>query len=185
MQLKIPVHVGGLSALSFHGVAHYLRLGRENLFLFSQTGVWVPKWFNEFDWGRGIRVVKTSFLPGELGIKTYQYQGAEIRYSTVERAILEALYLAPNEIDIMECYQIVQGLYNLRPNLVQTLLEECISIKVKRLFLFMADKAKLPVLKHLELQKIDLGKGDRSIVDHGKYDSKYRLILPSELIKDV
>lgn len=183
-QLKLPVHVGGLSALSFHGVTHYLRLGKEPLFLFVPLAVYLPKWFKEYDWGRPIVVVRTSFLPQDVGIKPYQEQNIEIKYATVERALLELLYLAPKQVDILECYQIVEGLQNMRPSMLQTLLEECSSVKVKRLFLFMADKAQLPAMKHLNLKKIDLGKGDRSIVKHGKYDSKYKLVLPEELAKN-
>jgi hypothetical protein len=43
---------------------------------------------------------------------------------------------------MVECYQILEGLANLRPKILQELLESCNSIKVKRLFLFMASKAK-------------------------------------------
>ena len=53
---------------------------------------------------------------------------------------------------------------------------------VKRLHLFMADKANLPVMKHLKLDNVDLGKGDRSIVQHGQYNAKYGLTLPKELL---
>tara|TARA_R110002110_G_scaffold415807_1_gene656422 strand:- start:37620 stop:38399 length:780 start_codon:yes stop_codon:yes gene_type:complete len=183
-QLHLPIHVGGLSALSFHGVAHYMRLGREKLYLFSSPDKHLPKWFSDYDWEQPIVVVKTAFLPAEIGIKPYQYQSIQINHATVERAVLELLYLTPKQIDILECYQIIEGLHNLRPSLLQTLLEECTSVKVKRLFLFMADKAQLPVMKHLNLQKIDLGKGDRSIVSNGQYDSKYKLVLPSELVKN-
>lgn len=181
-QLNLPVHLGGLSALSFHGVSHYVRLGKEPLFLFTPTEAHLPKWFCTHDWGRSVNIVKTNFLPKEIGIKTYRDDNFELKYASVERAILELLYLAPKKIDLVECHQIMIGLQTLRPDLVQTLLEECHSVKVKRLFLYMADAARLPVMKHLNLEKIDLGKGERSIVSHGKYDSKYRLMLPNELI---
>lgn len=184
VQLEIPVHVGGLSALSYHGVSHYLRLGKEPLFLFVPPAIHLPKWFNNYDWGRVMVVVRTSFLPQAAGIKSYQEQNIKINYAIVERAVLELLYLAPKQIDILECYQIVEGLHNLRPNLLQTLLEGCSSVKVKRLFLFMAEKAQLPAMKYLNVEKIDLGKGDRSIVKHGKYDSKYQLVLPEELVNN-
>lgn len=183
-QLGISIHIGGLSALSFHGVTHYVRFGKENLFMFLPTAEHLPKWFHEYDWGTSITVVKTEFLPQEVGIKTFQEINLEISYASIERAVLELLYLAPKQIDLIECYQIVEGLYNLRPSVMQTLLEECTSVKVKRLFLFMADKAKLPIMKYLNIEKINLGNGDRSIIAHGKYDSKYKLVLPEELIKN-
>ena len=48
----------------------------------------------------------------------------------------------------------------------------------------MADKARLPVMKHLKLDTVNLGKGDRSIVQHGRYNAKYGLMLPKELLND-
>lgn len=184
IQLKLPVHVGGLSALTYHGVSHYLRLGKEPLFLFVPPVVYLPKWFNNYDWGRSIVVVRTAFLTQDVGIKSYQERNIEIYYAVIERAVLELLYLTPKQIDILECYQIIERLHNLRPNLLQTLLEGCSSVKVKRLFLFMAEKAQLPAMKYLNVEKIDLGKGDRCIVKHGKYDSKYKLVLPKELVNN-
>lgn len=181
--LGLPVHVGGLTALSYHGVSHYLRLGKETIFLFTKPMVNLPKWFEGYAWDKSIVLLRTGFLNEQTGINVYLDHGIEIKFSTVERAILETLYLVPKHLDIIECYQIIEGLHNLRPALQQQLLEECNSIKVKRLFLFMAEKANLPVIKHLDLQKIYLGKGDRSIVKNGSYDRKYGLILPEELIK--
>jgi hypothetical protein len=181
--IKLPVHVGGLTALSYHGVSHYLRLAKETIFLFTSPMVNLPKWFEDYAWDKSIVVLRTGFLNERTGINVYQDHGIAIRFSNIERAILEALYLAPKHFDIIECYKIIEGLHNLRPAVQQQLLEECNSIKVKRLFLFMAEKANLPVIKHLDLQRIYLGRGDRSIVDQGSYDGKYGLILPKELIK--
>jgi len=86
-------------------------------------------------------------------------------------------------LDLVEVYQIIEGLQTLRPSLVQELLENCKSIKVKRLFLYMAEKANLPVLKHLKMVKINVGSGDRTIVAEGEYVSKYGLTLPEELVE--
>ncbi len=180
-QMKTPVHLGGPSALAFHGASHYVRMGKEIVFPFSPLRIFLPKWFTAYDWGQPIVHVKTAFLPGELGTNVYPYQDLSLRISTIERSILECLYLSPKQVDLLECYKITEGLQGLRPKLMQSLLEACRSIKVKRLFLFMADKAKLPVMKHLKLGNIELGKGDRSIVPHGQYNAKYGLILPIEL----
>ena len=75
----------------------------------------------------------------------------------------------------------MEGLNNLRPDTVQQLLEACSSVKVKRLFLYMAEKAQHPWLNYLDLQKIDLGKGNRSLVEKGVYVSKYKITVPKEL----
>jgi hypothetical protein len=34
----------------------------------------------------------------------------------------------------------------------------------------------------MELEKIDLGAGDRSIAKSGVYDSQFKLVLPKELV---
>ena len=82
---------------------------------------------------------------------------------------------------VLECYQMMEGMNDIRPNLVQELLVQCKSIRVKRLFLYMASKAKLPVLEYLDLNKVDLGTGDRSIVENGVYDPQYKISIPKEL----
>ena len=53
-------------------------------------------------------------------------------------------------MDLIECYQIMEGLVNLRPVIIEELLEQCKSIKVKRLFLYMADKQKQSWFKYID-----------------------------------
>jgi Transcriptional regulator, AbiEi antitoxin, Type IV TA system len=77
---------------------------------------------------------------------------------------MECLHLAPEKKDLCECYELMEGLTNLRPQQVQALLKACTSVKVKRLFLFLAEKAKHDWFEYLDLTKIDLGKGKRSVV---------------------
>jgi hypothetical protein len=104
--------------------------------------------------------------------------------SSPARAIIECLYLAPEKFDIVECYEIMENLNDLRPAIVQELLEACTSIKVKRLFLFMAEKLNHSWYKHLKLSKFDLGKGKRSLVKDGVYISKYQITVPKKLISN-
>ena len=48
-------------------------------------------------------------------------------------------------------------------NVQRGYLEECRSVKVKRLFLFMAEKARHAWFEALDLDRIDLGSGKRVI----------------------
>ena len=73
-----------------------------------------------------------------------------ILISSPERAVLELLNNLPDKISFDEANKIMEGLYNLRPDLQRELLEKCTSIKVKRLFLYLAEKADLPWLEDLE-----------------------------------
>lgn len=184
-QLFIKAHLGGATALSIKGVSHYVRFGKEKIFVFSPLNQKLPKWYLNYDWGNPIEHVNTSFLPEGLAVNKYEIREMSIETSSVERAILECLYLSPKRFDLLECYQILEGQMTLRPAVVQDLLEKCSSIRVKRLFLYMVDKAGLPVLKHLQLDKIDLGKGDRAIEKNGVYNSKYKISIPKELVNYV
>ena len=182
-QLCLDIHLGGPTAISSQGASHYVRLGKEKVYLFSPTKRELPRWFRNYDWGNPIELIKTSFLPEELAVQTAEVEGVDLRASSKERAILECLYLSPKKFDLLECYQIMEGLMTLRPKVLQKLLVRCSSVKVKRLFLYMAEKANLPVLRHLDLTVLELGSGDRSIVRNGVYNSKYGVSLPRELVE--
>ena len=106
-----------------------------------------------------------------------------IKVSGAARAIMECLYLAPEKQGLLECYELMEGLNNLRPDLVQNLLEQCNSVKVKRLFMYMAEKAGHAWVQYMNLEKIDLGRGKRSVVKNGVYVSKYKITVPKELEK--
>lgn len=180
-QLDRNVHLGGPSALLVRGTSHYIRFGGETMYLFMGLKDKLPKWFEAYKWDTKITPVKTSVFPENLGISELVYNGVKIKASDKERAILECLYLAPRSMDLVECYQLTESLQSLRPSLMQPLLEQCSSIKVKRLILYMAKKAKLPVWEYLTLEKIDLGKGDRAIVEEGVYVSEFKISIPKEL----
>jgi len=180
-QTDLPVHVGGLTSLSLQGLTHYARLGKESLYVFSPQYVKLPKWFLDQEWGSLVIHVKTKFLPFELALLEYKTGTIKLQISSPERAILECLHLTPNQYDMVECYQVLEGLSNLRPKVLQELLEKCTSIKVKRLFLFMASKANHQWLPFIDQTKIGLGTGDRILVKGGVYISKHRISIPKEL----
>ncbi|TLX72320.1 hypothetical protein E9993_18595 [Labilibacter sediminis] len=180
-QLNIKVHVGGLTALILHGFSHYFRLSKETLYLFSPLQTRVPKWFTDYNWNVELFQKPTSFLPENIGIKEMEMKDVKVNISTPERAILECLFLAPQHTDLVECYQVLEGLINLKPRLVSELLLDCNSIKVKRLFLYMAEKSDHQWFQFLKTDKIDMGSGDRMITESGAYSSKYRITIPKEL----
>jgi len=183
-QLELPVHAGGLTAVALQGSAHYVRF-KENIQLFGSGNSKspLPKWFRTYKWGEEVKFYRTGFLPEAIGLKEYEDKTFSITISTLERAILECLYLAPQYMDLVECYHIMEGLAGLRPDLLQELLEACASVKVKRLFLYMAKKANHSWLQYLDIKSVDVGKGKRSLVKNGVYNSKYAITLPRELIE--
>ncbi|MEM7618831.1 MAG: type IV toxin-antitoxin system AbiEi family antitoxin [Pseudomonadota bacterium] len=181
-QLSYSIHPGGRTALSLLGKAHYLDLAAKKVILFGNPNEKLPTWFKNYDWGQDLHYHGSSFLPANFGLTTLDVKTFSIKISSAERAIMECLYLAPEKQDLLECYELMEGLTTLRPKLVQKLLEQCRSVKVKRLFLFMAEKAEHTWAKHLNQDIIDLGRGKRSIVKNGIYIPYYKITVPEKLI---
>lgn len=180
-QTETKVHVGGLSALALQGFSHYFRMTNESLQLFSPLKTKLPKWFVDYSWKFEIQHHLSSFLPLDSGIKELEQNQIKINVSTSERAIMECLYLAPQKMDLVECYHLFEGLVNLKPKLLKELLASCNSVKVKRLFLYMAEKANHQWFQFLETEQFDLGKGNRMLAEKGVYIPKYLLSIPKEL----
>jgi len=184
-QLGLSVHPAGKTALSMQGKAHYLELATKLVQLFGGKEDNLPLWFKKHDWGVNVDCKLTAFLPPDIGLVEVEYKSFKIKISSPARAVLECLYLAPKSQPLLEVFQLMEGLNNLRPASVQKLLESCSSIKVKRLFLYMADKAGHEWLNFLDTEKIDLGSGKRSIVKEGTYISKYQITVPRELETEI
>lgn len=182
-QLKTPIYAGAMTALSMRGMAHYLRMGSEKAFLFAPPRTTLPAWFKNYDWGVNIEYMTTSILPKNTGLTAFEDRTYSIYISAPERAFLECLHLAPEKIDPVECYHVMEGLTTLRPKLLQSLLEQCSSIKVTRLFLYMASKAGHAWYKRLDQSKFDLGTGSRTITKGGVYVAEFKITVPEELQK--
>ncbi len=180
-QLDSSIHVGAKTALALQGKAHYLQLGNVTATLFGGSEARLPRWFNKADWNVKTDYYSTSFLPPELGLVDLELKTFTVKISSPARAIMECLYLAPDKQDLMECYELLESLTNLRPQQVEALLEACTSVKVKRLFLFLAERAKHSWFEYLDLTKIDLGAGKRSIAPNGVFNKKYQITVPKEL----
>ncbi len=182
-QNNIHVHVGGLSALSLQGYSHYLRLSKESLQLFSPQRTKLPKWFLDYHWEVDLFHKQSSFLSNSIGFKEMDIKQISVTVSTPERAILECLYLAPQTVDLVECYQLLEGLINLKPKLITELLVSCNSVKVKRVFLYMAEKVNHQWFQFIQTDNIDLGKGKRMITEKGNstYIAKYLISIPKDL----
>jgi tRNA-binding EMAP/Myf-like protein len=93
---------------------------------------------------------------------------------------MEMLYLVPEKVSFEESLLIMESLVTLRPEIVQKLLEICRFVKVKRLFMYMAEKHRHPWVGKLNLSRIDLGRGKRRIVSGGELDPKYQITVPRE-----
>ncbi|MBD1262169.1 type IV toxin-antitoxin system AbiEi family antitoxin [Maribacter polysiphoniae] len=175
------IHPGGKTALSLLGKTHYLELSTKQVTLFGGSEEKLPAWFSKYNWEVKINYFSSSFLPPNIGLQTLEQGAFSLLVSNSARALMECLYLSPKKQELVECYEIMEGLNNLRPKQVQGFLEACTSVKVKRLFLYMAEKAGHDWFKYMSLENIDLGKGKRSLLKDGVYISKYQITVPKAL----
>ncbi|MGC9969940.1 MAG: type IV toxin-antitoxin system AbiEi family antitoxin domain-containing protein [Bryobacteraceae bacterium] len=199
MLLDRPVVVGGRSALEQQGFAHYLALsGPRELHLYGNEALpgWAPKL--KLDARLVFHSSRTLFKEGmacgslpavpdrELAQRGFIRQpwGQQewpLVMSAPERAILELLNELPQRETFHQADMLVEGLRNLRPRSLQRLLADCRSIKVKRLFLWFAERHGHAWLKKLDRSGIDLGCGKRMLVRGGRLDTKYNITVPGDL----
>ncbi len=188
-----PFHVGGVSALNLQGYAHYLPLGGDDkgdsnkasseiIHLWGQGKV--PAWVKAATLSETLQ-----FHPRQLFDEPAQDVGFELipagirdlslQVSAPERAIMEVLYdVQGDEHAFSHALELFEGLTSLRPKRVNALLQHCRSIKVKRLFLFMADQFSYPWITRIEKKSLNLGSGKREIVKGGKLDKQYLITVP-------
>ena len=182
--LKLPVHLSARCALELSGLAHFVPLGKKQslqLSTHNTVKVVIPNWFTEhFKDQMTLTLIQRNLFQDDalIGITKKRIEGIECDISTPERAILEVLDLVPQNMQYEHAYYLMEGLQTLRPTLVQDLLIKCSSIKVKRLFLHLAEKCNMPWLKRINTNKIVLGQGVRSITKGGCLDPKYQISVP-------
>jgi hypothetical protein len=176
------IHIGGRTALNMQGLSHYLELYQKETLLIAPLGVTLPAWFRNSEWGTKPVLIHSSMLPPNIGLINFNEKTFSVQISGPVRAIMECLELAPDRFDLQEAWHIMEGLSSLRPVTVQEILEQCNSVKVVRLFLYLAEKAGHAWFKHINTSRLNLGKGKRSIVPSGVYISKYQITIPENLI---
>jgi hypothetical protein len=173
---KLPVHVGGLTALELQGYGHYT--GERPLFFYGPPRCRLPAWF-EGAVGRTLRFTRTNFLSDapQESLHSMSIEGVPVTVSTPERAALEMLYHVPGQVGFAEALEVVGGLAALRVEIMQILLESCSSVKAKRLFLYCAREAGHSWYPAFDRSRIDLGAGKRELVKGGKLDKEFLLTV--------
>lgn len=183
-QLEHNCHIAGKTALEHLGLAHYIPMNqgsRKYLIQHQSDRRLLPKWFSDYFSNDNIVLTRASLFGDNLktlGIIEYENDNFQVKISCPERAILEYLYLLNDEETLEEAIQLLEGLTSLRYQLLQSLLEECTSIRVKRLFLALSDHSGHAWFKRLELEKITLGSGKRVCHQGGRYFPKYKISIP-------
>jgi hypothetical protein len=186
-QLGLNVHPGGKTALELKGYAHYLPSGKRKVFLYGTQGQVLPNWFKGERLGVDISMTRTNLFPSNIkdGFSEFNETGFSIKISSPERAAMEMLHIVPGKIRFEEAFLLMENLVSLRPDMVQRLLVKCRSIKVKRLFMYMAEKQEHSWVSEIEPSRINFGKGKRMIVRKGRYDRKYCITVPKDYNEEI
>lgn len=179
-QADLKYHIGAASALELKGFSHYIAMGKPTAVVFAPVRPPLPKWLNDADLDMNLAEVSSKVL-GTAGIEQLDYRGQTLTVSSPERAIMECVLLSPARYDLMDVYYLMEMLTSLRASLVQRMLENCTSVKVKRMFLYMAEKAHHRWFAKLDLSRISLGSGTRSFAKGGVKIPAYDIVIPKEL----
>ena len=148
--------------------------------LFGPPGVKLPMWFKQHPWGVRVRYTATNLFAGEQsqGLTKREIGSYSVNISAPERAMMELLYDVPQRESYEEAKLLMEGLTTLRPRIVHSLVMSCTSVKVKRLFMVLAEGCRHPWVKKLDLSGADFGKGKRMLAKGGRFDSKYNITVP-------
>jgi len=179
-QMNKKFYVGAHSALELSGFNHYVPMGKSVLMIGHHQQVKVPDWMKETDFGYELKFFSTKIFSNPQ-FTTFDKGDCKILASAPEQAFLECLLLAPNQYAYMDLFYIMEQLTTFRAEVVQQLLENTGNIKVKRLFLYMAQKAGHDWFDRLDKSKIKLGTGKQKLAVNGVYLSEYLITIPKEL----
>lgn len=179
-ELNLPVHVSGKTALELQGGSHYMTMGKPSISLTSYEIKQLPAWVYKVSESFELKFRKSSLLSREEYFHSQVEQNLNLSMSQRELAILELI----EELDLENGFETVENYMNslmtMRSSVVQEVLRNCKSIKVKRVFLYMSEKLELPFFNELDLKKIDIGSGKRVVVKNGKLDRKYNITVDRE-----
>ena len=178
------IHVGGLTAIELQGFAHYLTNSTtKTIHLYSE--IKPPAWLWKVDCGVSFKWHGTKLLwdsESFNNIKSFTLGvDVPVTIANPESAILELLMSVPKAVSFDHANEIMQGMTSLSPKKLNDLLAQCKSIKVKRLFLWLAKNQNYAWFKKLEIKNLDLGSGKRVIAKDGKLDKKYQITVPKHL----
>jgi hypothetical protein len=182
-ELEKKIHISGRTALELHGHSHYIPLGQKPIvFLTSYKKEKIPNWFTKIDFSCEFQFKNSVLFTKDVEFAKHEFEkGLSVLVSSRELAILEFI----NDLDLRYSFETAEnymnGLFGLRADELQSLLENCSSVKVKRVFLYLAEKLNYDYFKKLNISKIDLGKGKRQVIlENGQFNQKYKITVPKD-----
>lgn len=184
-----PEIVGGLSALAISGLSQYVLLSsNSHVHLYAKDKL--PTWLARLSLPSTFERHSTRMLwPDELlqnraFIKehVWQHELPPVYFSCPEKAIFEVLLNVPETVSFEHADELMQGLVNLSPRKLSTLLTACKNVKVKRLFFWFAKRQNYQWFKTLDVSCYDLGSGKRVVAKGGKLDRDYLITVPAHMM---
>lgn len=181
-EYRKDIFVSSLSALEQQSVVHYAKLGaNQTVSLRTYSKAVLPSWFRNITFDSTFSFRQSKLFENVQELNTVTSNGISLKVSCREQAILEFI----EELDLSSSFETainyMELLHSLRPKILQSLLENCNSIKVKRVFLYLSETLHLPYMAQLNLKQINLGRGKRSIYKNGILDPKYLITVPPKL----
>lgn len=178
-QMKRSLRVAAASALELLGFSHYLPMGKPQLVVALDNST-VPNWMRQDVFDMDFVPFHTEIFP-EIKSLDVERNGITVTVSSPELAFMECLHLVPKHYNYMDLYYIMEQLTALDASSVQTLLETVKSQRIKRMFLYMAEKAGHYWFELLDLTKMGLTSSKLQLAPGGVYNAKYQIIIPKEL----
>ncbi|MDP2194302.1 MAG: type IV toxin-antitoxin system AbiEi family antitoxin domain-containing protein [Alphaproteobacteria bacterium] len=180
-QLNLSIHLGGKSAIEYHGLSHYVSMGRPTVTLLKSPKTVLPKWFTDYQWPEILKITECGLFQNTYGIEIYQMDNIDLKISNRERAALELLYLTPRLYSFDEVPLIMESFASLREDVLVNLLNQCNSEKVKRLMLYFGEIYNFSWYRNLDLRKMTVGSSLLKIVPkNGKFIPQYNMFVPHE-----
>ena len=150
-------HVGGKTALNWHGVRHYVAQ-QETLHLYGSMAAKLPAWFVErFAAEYHRKRLFAEPLDRLLHVAPFEDRADGPQVSAPERAMLELLSEVGVRQPLQEARELMESAYNLRADVVRELLKCCTNVKTVRLCLQLGREFSLPWIKKLDPAELPTG----------------------------
>lgn len=173
------IRIAAHSALELYGFSHYIPMGKPKLMVTFDTSK-TKEWMKSDKFDMKIVAFSTGIFSNP-STKIIERENLELIVSTPEQAFLECLYLVPSHYNYMDLYYLMEQLTSLDPKEVQKALENTSSQRVKRMFLYMAEKSGHYWFDMLNQDTMGITESKLRLDDNGKYISKYKITVPKEL----
>lgn len=151
------LHVGGKSALDWHGIRHYVSQ-RPVLHLYGWKAGRLPEWFTQRFPAEYHRKRLFEERPDALlHVRPFENRKGAPLVSAPERALLEVLSEVGVRQPLPEARELVESSYSLRADVLRDLLERCASVKTVRLCLQLGRELSQPWVSKLDASQLPKG----------------------------